>query len=78
MGERRAFLLRMPPEVLDALQRWASDELRSVNAQVEQVLRDALRRAGRLPAGSRSDRMAEDPPAGDGGAVDPTQGKEEG
>ena len=48
MAEKKAYPLRMNAEVLDALQRWADDELRSVNAQIEYVLRDALRKAGRL------------------------------
>lgn len=48
MAEKKAYPLRMNVEVLDALQRWADDELRSVNAQIEYLLRDALRRAGRL------------------------------
>lgn len=47
MAERKAFLLRLDPELFDALQQWAADELRSVNGQVEYLLRDALRRAGR-------------------------------
>ncbi|GAA5108912.1 hypothetical protein GCM10023339_08440 [Alloalcanivorax gelatiniphagus] len=48
-AERKAVLLRLDPAVHHALQRWAADELRSVNAQVEMVLRDALRAAGRAP-----------------------------
>ncbi len=48
MAERKSFLLRVDPALLEALQRWADDELRSVNAQIEYVLRDALRKAGRL------------------------------
>ncbi len=48
MAERRPFLLRMDPEVYAALQRWAADDLRSLNAQIEFVLRRALRAAGRL------------------------------
>ncbi|RLP09648.1 hypothetical protein [Propionibacterium australiense] len=48
---RKQVLLRLDPAVHDALQRWASDEMRSVNAQVEVVLREALRRSGRLPSG---------------------------
>ena len=48
---RKAVLLRMDPKVHDALQRWAKDELRSFNAQVEFVLRRALQREGRLPRG---------------------------
>ena len=49
MAERKGFLLRIDPAVLDALQKWAADDLRSVNAQIEYVLRDALVRAGRDP-----------------------------
>ena len=49
MGKREAFLMRVDPEVLDALRRWARDDLRSVNAQVEIILRRALMREGRLP-----------------------------
>lgn len=48
MAEKKAYPLRINTEVLDAVQRWADDELRSVNAQIEYVLRDALRKAGRL------------------------------
>ena len=48
MAERRPFLLRVDPEVYDALQRWAAAELRSVNGQIEFVLRRALQQAGRL------------------------------
>ncbi len=50
MAERKAYPLRINAEVLDAMQRWADDELRSLNAQIEYVLRDALRRGGRLKA----------------------------
>lgn len=46
---RKQFPLRLAPEVYDALERWASDEFRSVNAQIEAILADALRRAGRTP-----------------------------
>ena len=49
MAKRESFLLRTSPEVLNALRRWANDELRSVNSQVEYLLRAALRDAGRLP-----------------------------
>ena len=49
MSKREAFLLRLDPKVLDALRRWAADDLRSVNAQVEFLLRRALREAGRIP-----------------------------
>ncbi len=49
MAEKKAYPLRIGAEVLDAMQRWSNDELRSLNAQIEYVLRDALRKAGRLP-----------------------------
>ena len=48
MATRKPFLLRTDPEVIAALQRWAADELRSVNAQIDFLLRRALRDAGRL------------------------------
>ncbi len=47
MAEKKAYPLRIGSDVLEAMQRWAEDELRSVNAQIEYVLRDALRKAGR-------------------------------
>lgn len=53
MAPRKAFPLRIDPRVHAAVERWAADELRSVNAQIEFLLRDALRRAGRL--GSAAD-----------------------
>jgi hypothetical protein len=46
--ERKPFLLRVDPAVLEAVQKWAADDLRSLNAQIEYVLRDALARAGRI------------------------------
>ena len=49
MSERRQVLLRIDPAVHDALVRWANDEFRSVNAQIEVVLRRALSEAGRMP-----------------------------
>ena len=48
MSTKKAFPLRIHPDVLAAMQRWADDELRSVNAQIEFVLRDALVKAGRV------------------------------
>lgn len=48
MTEKKAYPLRIGVDVLHAMQRWADDDLRSVNAQIEYVLREALRRAGRL------------------------------
>jgi hypothetical protein len=49
MGARKPFALRVDEKTLNAMQRWANDDLRSLNAQIEFVLREALRRAGRLP-----------------------------
>lgn len=48
MAAKKSYPLRINPDVLKAMQRWSDDELRSVNAQIEYVLRDALRRQGRL------------------------------
>ena len=55
MADKKAYPLRISPEVLDAVQRWAEDELRSVNAQIEYVLRDALRKAGRMKSDSTNE-----------------------
>ena len=55
MAERKPFLLRLDPQLHEALQKWADDELRSVNAQIEFLLRQAVAKAGRLP----SDRKRE-------------------
>lgn len=60
MTAKKSYPLRINAEVLAALQRWADDELRSVNAQIEYVLREALRRAGRLPRDT-PDPANEDP-----------------
>lgn len=49
MSTRKAFALRVDEKILDAMQRWANDDLRSMNAQIEYVLREALRKSGRLP-----------------------------
>jgi hypothetical protein len=50
VAERKAFLLRIDPAILDSLQQWADDELRSLNGQIEFVLRRVLQSEGRLPA----------------------------
>jgi hypothetical protein len=52
LAEKKAYPLRISSDVLDAMQKWAEDELRSANAQIEYVLREALRRAGRLKPGT--------------------------
>lgn len=48
MASKKAFALRVSPQVMDAMQRWADDDLRSLNAQIEYVLRDALVKSGRV------------------------------
>lgn len=58
MPERKPFLLRIDPSVLDAIQRWANDDLRSLNAQVEFVLRRAAQQAGRLKEDNPEKRLS--------------------
>ena len=60
--DKKAYPLRINAEVLTAAQRWADDELRSLNAQIEYVLRDALRKAGRLPKGGARDTDTKESP----------------
>jgi hypothetical protein len=72
MSKRDSFLLRLRPEVMDALRRWADDEFRSVNGQIEFVLARALQQAGRLPASPAASPC--DPPNAEPsptGATDP-------
>jgi hypothetical protein len=57
VASRKAYPLRIDPALYDALERWAADELRSVNAQIEYLLTEAVRRAGREP-GARPARPA--------------------
>jgi hypothetical protein len=52
--ERKSFLIRVDKDVLDSVQKWADDELRSLNGQIEFILREALRRADRLPKTKRT------------------------
>jgi len=70
VAERRAFLLRIDPELYDTLQRWAGDELRSLNGQIEFLLRREAARAGRLNSAARANDAAGDPTGGnDAGAA---------
>jgi hypothetical protein len=55
VGKRKTFPLRISPELYAVLERWASDEIRSVNAQIEYLLADAARRAGRDPRSGAED-----------------------
>jgi hypothetical protein len=64
MAESKRFLLRLDPRLFEALRRWADDDLRSINAQIEYLLTDQARRAGRLPH-RRSRPALPDPPAPD-------------
>jgi hypothetical protein len=61
VNEKKAYPLRISATVLDAMQRWSNDELRSLNAQIEYVLRDALREAGRLKAAKGTSAVEDDP-----------------
>jgi hypothetical protein len=69
VADRKAFLLRIDSDVLEGVQRWANDDLRSLNAQIEYLLRESLRRAGRatrssaVPSASAEHEPAS--PAGD-------------
>jgi len=59
VADRDAFLIRIDPKTLDAVRRWADDELRSVNGQIEFILRRALKEAGRLRPDSGDVRSTE-------------------
>jgi len=61
MPESKRFLLRLDPRLFEALRHWADDELRSINAQIEYLLTDQARRAGRLPR-ERTPRPRPEPP----------------
>ncbi len=63
MADRKPFLLRLPPDLMDALNRWARDELRSINAQIEYVLRDAVRRRRGGKEKSQASEESSDRPA---------------
>lgn len=63
MAERKSFLLRIDPAIFAALQKWAADELRSLNGQIEFVLRGALAHANRLPG--TAERPRNDQPGAD-------------
>ena len=58
MAERKPFLLRVDPALLESVQRWANDDLRSLNAQIEFLLRRALQQAGREPEAKASKKKS--------------------
>lgn len=60
MGKKKQFPLRIDRRVYEALERWAADEFRSVNAQIEYILRDALRRANRWKEDQESESSPDD------------------
>jgi hypothetical protein len=60
MADRKKVLLRLDPSVYDAVARWAADDLRSINAQIEYALRRALRAAGRDEPGDRPESPGAD------------------
>lgn len=64
MADRRPFLLRIDGDVLDALQRWANDDVRSLNGQIEFVLRKVLGQEGRLPGGRAASKRKKPGDAG--------------
>ena len=65
MADSKRFLLRLDPRLFDALRRWADDDLRSINGQIEYLLTDQARRAGRLP------RQTTPRPSGDAAGDEP-------
>jgi hypothetical protein len=66
MPESKRFLLRLDPRLFEALRRWASDDLRSINAQIEYILTEQVRKAGRLPHQPRRHRTGETGETGEG------------
>ncbi len=62
MAENKRFLIRVDPRLFDALRRWAKDDLRSINAQIEYLLTEQARRAGRLPQQRHRPDRPEPPP----------------
>jgi hypothetical protein len=71
MADRKPFMLRLPPELMDELNRWARDDLRSVNAQIEYLLREAVRQRRKRLLADEPSEQAPQPPAH--GKSPPTQ-----
>jgi hypothetical protein len=66
MAKRDSFLLRVDPKILSAIRRWSEDEMRSMNGQIEYLLRDALKRCGRLGGESASNSPGAEVKGSDG------------
>jgi hypothetical protein len=75
MAQRKPFLLRLDPTVHEALQRWADADLRSLNAQIEFLLRRSLREVGRLSDPNDRPVPGEDPPVSPGEAYGSTRAR---
>ncbi len=70
MPERKRFLLRLDPRLYGALEKWAADELRSVNSQIEFLLGEAAKRAGRAPKGAAESVAADRHAAEEAGSAE--------
>jgi hypothetical protein len=73
MAESKRFLLRLDPRLFDALRRWAQDDLRSINGQIEYLLTEQARKAGRLPY---APRRRDEPPGLPPDEDDPIESEE--
>jgi len=71
MANSKRFLLRLDPRLFEALRRWADDDLRSINAQIEYLLTDQARRAGRLPKQSTRSHLPDTTGAEDASPSNP-------
>jgi len=67
LAKKKAFALRISEPVMQAMQRWADDDLRSLNAQIEWVLREALKKSGRIKTPGREPVEDDDDAGGDSG-----------
>jgi len=54
MAQKKNFPLRLDPKIYEAIEKWSADEIRSVNSHIEYLLKDALKRAGRLPKANKT------------------------
>ena len=67
MAKKESFLVRLDPKVLNAIRRWSADELRSVNAQIDYLLRQSLKQAGRYTQEKSGDSVEAKSPPEDSG-----------